>query len=521
MKPGQQFDISQITNILRRWKFLIAAVLVVISALSAYLAYNLRNVYRSTTVILVTPQSLPSAYVSSTVTLNVEQRVMAIAQQIQGRTVLEKIVKEFDLFPGPRATLEERAERLRKRIKLEFTQFTRNHTFSLSFDAENPQKAMEVTARLASLFIEENLKAREQQAAGTTTFLNAEAERLRKELEEQESQVNLFRVKHRYELPEQLDSNLRLLDQLRRQLENGTLRVSALQERRAGLEKQIAEVELIGRDLDMIQGMDPGGAAGPGIGLGPIDVKRKELEILRRQYSEKHPDVVRLVREIQALEAEKPAVQAAVKKTAPVGPIVAPRLSLKDTLSIQVTDLKSQIDALAAVNEKLRAEIASYQGRIDNTPLRSTEITNITRNYNITLSKYQDILRKTLDSELSENMEKKQKGEQFQVVDRANLPQIPVAPNRPRLIILGVVLGLGAGLGSAFLLEMLNTSFKRTEDLDGYSDVPLLATLPMIETRGQIIAQRQQRGMLILIAVSVLAIGLMIIPKIAPSLPVF
>jgi uncharacterized protein involved in exopolysaccharide biosynthesis len=267
--------------------------------------------------------------------------------------------------------------------------------------------------------------------------------------------------------------------------------------------------------------MDPGGAAGPGIGLGPIDVKRKELEILRRQYSEKHPDVVRLVREIQALEAEKPAVQAAVKKTAPVGPIVAPRLSLKDTLSIQVTDLKSQIDALAAVNEKLRAEIASYQGRIDNTPLRSTEITNITRNYNITLSKYQDILRKTLDSELSENMEKKQKGEQFQVVDRANLPQIPVAPNRPRLIILGVVLGLGAGLGSAFLLEMLNTSFKRTEDLDGYSDVPLLATLPMIETRGQIIAQRQQRGMLILIAVSVLAIGLMIIPKIAPSLPVF
>jgi polysaccharide chain length determinant protein (PEP-CTERM system associated) len=519
MKPGQQFDLSQITNTLRRWKYLVIAVFIVISTLSAYLAYSLRNVYRSTTVILVTPQSLPSAYVSSTVTLNVEQRVMAIAQQIQGRTVLEKIVKEFDLFrpAGSNATMEERAEKLQKRINLQFTQFTRNHTFSLSFEAENPQKAMEVTARLGSLFIEENLRAREQQAAGTTSFLNAEADRLRKELEEQESQVNLFRVKHRYELPEQLESNLRLLDQLRRQLENGTLRVSALQERRAALEKQMAEIELIGRDLDLIQGFDAG-VAGPA--MGALDVKKRELEILRRQYSERHPDVVRLIHEIRALEAERPAVQSTANKSGP-SPIAAPRLSLKDTLAIQSTDLKSQIDSLGPVNEKLRAEIISYQTRIDNSPLRSTEMTNITRNYNITLSKYQDILRKTLDSELSENMEKKQKGEQFQIVDRANLPQLPVAPNRSRIIILGVILGLGAGLGAAFLLEILNTSFKRTEDLEGYANIPLLVTLPMIITRGQVIAQRQEQGILILCAAVALAIGLVLIPKIAPLLPIF
>ena len=519
MKPGQQqFDLTQITNTLRRWRYLVISVAIVISTLSAYLAYNLRNVYRSTTLILVTPQKLPASYVSSTVTMNVEQRVMGIAQQIQGRTALENIVKEFDLFFSPAATLESRIERLQKRIKLDFLSFTRNNTFTLSFDAESPQKAMEVTARLGSLFIEENLKAREQQATATTSFLNAEAERLRKELEEQESQVNQFRAKHRYELPEQLDSNLRLLDQLRRQLESGALRISALQERKAALEKQMAEIELIGRDLELIQAPDLGGA-GP-VAISTLDVKMKELENLRQQYSDKHPDVIRLIRDIKVLEAGKPAVQTTTNKIAST-PLASPRVSLKDTLGVQITDLKSQIDAVGMINEKLRAEIATYQVRIDNTPLRATEFTNITRNYNITLGKYQDLLRKTLDSELSENMEKKQKGEQFQIVDRANLPQLPVAPNRPRIIILGIVLGLGAGLGMAFALEFLNTSFNRTEDLDGYSNVPVLATLPMIATRGHIIAQRQQRGIVILASVVTLAIGFALIPIIAPSLPVF
>jgi capsular polysaccharide biosynthesis protein len=153
--------------------------------------------------------------------------------------------------------------------------------------------------------------------------------------------------------------------------------------------------------------------------------------------------------------------------------------------------------------------------------LRNGEITNITRSYNITLGKYQDLLKKSLDSELSENMEKKQKGEQFQIVDRANLPQLPVAPNRPRIIILGVILGLGAGLGAAFLLECVNSSFRKAADLKGFTSIPVLVTLPLIPSRGQIIAQRQEQGLLILASVVFLAIGLVFIPFIAPSLPIF
>ena len=520
MNMGQQVDLSYVSNTLNRWKYLIIGVSIVISTLSVYLAYNLRNVYRSTTVILVTPQQLPSAYVSSTVTLNVEQRVQAILQQIQGRTVLERIVKEFDLFrpAGSKATMEERAERLRRRINIQFNNFNRNNTFSISFDAESPQKAMEVTAKLGSLFIEENLNAREQQATGTTSFLNAEADRLRKELETQERQVDQYRSLYRHELPEQLDSNLRLLDQFRRDLENGTARLSTLQARKAPLEKQLFEIELIGQDLEMFQDLDAGVA---GTTRGVIDLRKRELEVLLRKYRDGHPDVLRLKQEIRALEAEKPAEQLKTKMTGSSSPTVNPRFSLKQTLEAQIADLTSEMAAVRALNEKLRGQIASYQTRVDNTPVRNSEIANIMRNYNITAGKYQDLLRKTLDSELSENMEKKQKGEQFQIVDRANLPQLPFAPNRPRIIILGVLLGLGAGLGAAFLLEVVKSSFRQTADIEGYTTVPVLATLPLITSRGQIIARRQEQGLLILASVVLLATGLVLIPLIAPSLPIF
>ena len=125
----------------------------------------------------------------------------------------------------------------------------RNNVFELSFESENPEKAKQVTSRLGSLFIDQNLQVREQQAEGTKSFINTEAERLRKELEEQETVVNQYKAVNRYELPDQLDTNLRSLDQLRRELEANNLRLAALQERKGILQKQTVESDILGMDL--------------------------------------------------------------------------------------------------------------------------------------------------------------------------------------------------------------------------------------------------------------------------------
>ena len=294
MNGMADFDISQILNSFYRRKGLIICVCVVVSLLAIYTATILPNIYQSTSLILVSPQKLPSSFVTSTITTDLAERMQAIIQEILSRTQLEKIVQEFNLYPSDKSSmLEDRIERLRKTIKVEFR---RNNVFQLSFESDNPETAKQVTGRLASLFIEQNLQVREQQAMGTKAFMSAEADRLRKELEEQEVVVNQYKAANRYELPDQQDSNLRTLEQLRREMEAGNQRLTALQERKGILQKQTVESDILGVDL---LGGALTGPAETGTQSVQVQMRKKELDSLLQRYSSKHPDVVRIKKEIE------------------------------------------------------------------------------------------------------------------------------------------------------------------------------------------------------------------------------
>jgi len=504
MKPSQEFDLSQILNTIYRRKDIVIAIFLVIAALTTYLTVSLPNIYRSTTLILITPQRLPSNYVASTVTSSIDQRMLAMTQQILSRTSLEKIIRALNLFSinGSAKDIDGRVNQLRKMITIEIN---RNDTFKLSFEHESPQTAMEVTARLASLFIDENVRSREQQAAGTTAFMNTEVERLRKELEEQESIVNLYKSQHQKDLPEQLDANLRTLEQMRRELESGMLRLTSLEERKALIEEtRIATASIF----------DGSGAARSILSRAGIDSRKRELELLRARYSDKHPDVVRLKQEIENTPVEE-TPQTAGAEVARTSSGDSSRTQFAD---IQSNAVASEVTMLRQRNNKLQSEIAAYQDRVNTTPIRAIELSKITRNYDITLNKFRELLSKEFDSQLSENMERKQKGEQFQVVDPPSLPESPVAPNRLRLLLVGLLLGLAAAVGAAFLIANLDNSIRGNEDLDGMTNLPLLAMLPVVPSRGNILELRQTRIMLLLYSAGALALGIFLIRLFGPGL---
>jgi len=510
-------DLIWLWQVVCRRKYLILAVGCVVFSLTAYYTSTLPLVFRSRTVILVTPQRLPSSYIQTTVTAPIEQRVKTMAQQILGRANVESIIEELDLYPGKTgdAPMADRIQKLRKKINILTVRGTGRgrpaESFELSFDADSPQTALKVTERLSALFIEENLRVREEQAAGTTSFINAETDGFRKDLEEQEARVNQYKAQYRFELPEQIDANLRMLDQSRRELENGMLRLSSLQERKANLEKQLSEPELIRMDSSVASS----GAGSTVPTIGGVDFKRRELEFLRQKYSEKHPDVIRLNREIKGLEFETP-----VEKTAPAQTSLRPMVDLRTTLTKHSQDLQIEIESLQALNERLRGQVASFQNRIDNTPLRAIELTKITRSYEITLGKYKELLARGLDSKLSENMEKKQKGEQFQLFDPPSFSNTPIAPNRPQILFIGLALGLAAGFGIAFLLEKLDKSFLKPEDLDGYIDVPVFAALPLVATRGSVLAARKAGSLLVFASIVVVVIGVVLIRLLGSLIPI-
>ena len=507
MKSYQEFDLSKILNTIYRRKDIVIAFFVVTVALATHLALSLPSIYRSSTMILVTPQKLPQSYVASTVTTTVEQRMLSMSQQILSRTGLANIIRDFDLFPagGSQSDMEARIERLRGNVNIDVN---RNGTFRLSFEAQNPETAMQVTSRLASLFIDENVRVREHQAAGATVFMNAEVDRLRKELEEQENIVNIYKSRNRNDLPDYLDANLRTMEQLRREHESSMLRLTSVEERKAIMDKQAVEAERLAAAAAL---EDKSETSRPSLSRAGIDARTKELEMLRARYSDKHPDVIRLKQQIEITLADE-KVRAQESANDP-----APKKNLMLTGG-QGGVLTSEITMLRERNKKLQSDIAAYQDRINTTPIRAIELSKITRNYDITLRKFQELLGKEFDSQLSENMERKQKGEQFQIVDLANLPQNPVAPNRTRILLVGLLLGLAGGLGVAFLIDNLDTTIKNSEDLDGYPGLLLLAALPIVPTRGSILELKQARTMLLLWSAGALALGIFLIRFFGPIL---
>jgi polysaccharide chain length determinant protein (PEP-CTERM system associated) len=486
-------DFKRIFNIFYVQTRFIVAIILVVFCLAAYLAVSLPDVYRSSTLILVTPQKLPPSYINSTITSSIEQRLRAISDEILSRTRLEKIIQEFNLYPML-DRMDLRVSTLRKAITVDVR---RSDAFALLFKHPTPEMAMKVTNRLAGLFIEENLQIREQQAAGTTTFINAEVDRLRKELEQQEAEVNLYKAQHRFELPEQLDANLRTLEQLRIEFQANMLRLSALQDRKANLEKQLVEAKFMPSD----------GQQGAPVWQS-VETRKLQLEDLLTRYSDKHPDVIRLKSEIRMIEAEADKQRSQTKgSTSTEAPLL--RNPVQQTLLKQMADLNLEINALRTNTDALKGQIASYQVRVDNNPVRSIELAKITRAYDITLKKYQDLQGKSMDSQLSENMERKQKGEQFQIIDPANLPQEPYAPDRLRILGLGFALALIAGFGFALLRQSVDTSFNRGDDLKELTNLPILATIPAISTRGSVLEQRRSQRMLVLISGAVLVVGLL------------
>ena len=509
MTAGADFDVSQIVSNLYRRKGLIVSAFVVFSLLGGYLASVLPNVYRSSSLILITPQRVPISFVASTVTADLGERMESSIREILSRTQLEKIIHEYDLYPSETkgSISEDRIESLRRSIKVEFR---KNNIFQLSFESLDPEKSKQVTGRLAALFIEQNLHVREQQAHGTRSFINMELERLRKELEEQEAVVSRYKAANRFELPEQLETNLRSLEQFRRELDSSSHRLSALQERRGVLQKQAVESDILKLDLPG----SPFAISGDGVTQDvQRDMKKKELDSLLQRYSSKHPDVIRLKKEIQALEVENVELVPSKRSNSPK---VANLNPVKEVLRAQIVDIDSEMQVLRSQSDRIRSQIGILQSRVDNTSTRSIELSKISRGYDITLRKYQDLLGKSLESELSENMEKKQKGEQFQIVDAANFPLKPIRPNRLLVVLAGLLTGIASGVALALLWDNLDTSFKRSDEIKGSVNVPLLATIPSIITRSSVLEQRRTQGLLVLASIGTLAVGLVCVRLFGP-----
>ncbi len=454
--------------VLRRKWFIITPFIV--SVIGIIVAFRIiPPMYKSTTQILVEPQKVSESYVKPTITIDIKGRLDTISQQVMSRTRLESIIKEFDLFHSQRdkLTSDEIVELMRKNIEINVQG---QASFIISYMGADPETVMHVTNRLASLFIEENLKVREQQAEGTTEFLDTQLQSLKAVLESLEAQIKVFKEKYVGELPAQLEANLRTLDRLQLELQTINDMLGSAEDRKIVLEKQLTESNETltgGSRADSLEAR--------------LLASQTELSRLSSIYTDKYPDIIRIKNEIAEIEKQLEEGNSSEESSGiPLKPKVLRNNPMDKMTLATLTNVNSNIKNLKEKQKEITKRIDILQDRVERIPTREQQMTSLVRDYENTKYNYQNLLNKKLDSQIAENLEKRQKGEQFRILDPANLPLKPFNSDPKRIILLGLALGLGSGGGLAFLLEYMDASFRKDEEVYTVLGLPVLASVPKI-----------------------------------------
>ena len=499
----EKFNIDHYISLIFKHRWLIIIPFCLAVTVGIYLAITLPKIYEASTLILVEPQSVPANYVQEIVSSEIDSRITTIQQQIMSRTNLEKIIDRFKLFTDPgdeNLFMEEKVASMRNRIIIEVTRARQGtNAFSISFMDSNPETAMKIANGLATLFIDENLKIRESQALGTSSFLEDEAEAMRKRLVAVEEKLRAYRERYRGELPEQLDSNLQILANLQQQLNEREARLSDEKNRLIEVENQIQTRK---------QMLETSSTAPSDTNeILTLDQLKKRLENLETSYTDKHPDIIRLKEKIASLEAKyrNEATQTGGSQGADPAENAARFLGDR-ALSEQINqraEIRIALRSLADDIAKIKSQIYTYQQRVERTPKREEELLALNRDYNNIQASYNSLLNRKLEAEIAVNMEKKQKGEQFRIIDPARVPQRPASPDLRRLFMVVLAAGLGLGGGLIFLLDFFNSSLKDPEKFEDDLGVAVLATIPKVYQKKDLRLKRLNGA---LTAVSILVV---------------
>ena len=377
-----------------------------------------------------------------------------MAEDVLSRTRLLAIIDDLHLYPREKQynmAPEKLVELMRREITMEPVQKTVGpgiDAFKISFTAKAPNVAQDVTHRLTELFIEQNLKTRADQARTTTGFLREQVEAAKQKLLDHEQKLRNFKMEHLGELPEQQQGNMSILSGLQSQLENVAANMNRANQQRLYLESLLEQYKRMSKRGESLSPQ----------GLTPLEAARRDLarmeseqDQLLAQYTPRHPDVIKKGQEIarqKALVDRLAAAGASSDQTSP-SPTVP---SMDPETSTAVAQLNSQLQAnrlelesLAKTEVKLKGEIERYQARLNQTPVREQQLTAMLRDYDMLKKNYADLLNKEMDSQLSTNLEKRQEGQQFRLIDPANLPEVPSSPKRVKISLIGIAAGLGAG----------------------------------------------------------------------------
>jgi polysaccharide chain length determinant protein (PEP-CTERM system associated) len=448
--------------------------------------------YKSSTLILVEQPTMPKNYVESNVNDDLQSRLQSIKQQILSRTRLLLIIDKLHLYGGGRQQIspDEKVERMGKDIDIELVRDSHEDqitAFRVNFSAHDPHIAQQVTSELTDLFINENLKVRQQESQDTTQFIAGQLENARASLADQESKVRAFQGQHEGSLPSQQASNLQILSGLQAQLQNEQDALNTAKQQRVYLQSLI----------EQYRGFHgaPRTVDGTPTGLSAIDQELDRLKArladLSSHYTDRYPDVLRVKDQIAKTEkrrddllsdlknkgngGQQPNDSSAVRDATDASQS-SPSLQLQGQLQANQTEISNREQSIAS----LKVRINDYQGRLNEEPAVEQQMADLTRGYDQSKADYDELLKKKNESEMATSMEQMQQGERFSMLDPPSLPLKPDFPNRLKFCGIGLGVGLALGLVVAGGFEVLDRRLYSEKEIKTLLPVAIISEVPEI-----------------------------------------
>jgi uncharacterized protein involved in exopolysaccharide biosynthesis len=238
-----------------------------------------------------------------------------------------------------------------------------------------------------------------------------------------------------------------------------------------------------------------------------LEAARTALRNLEMRLKPMHPDIARTQRIIAELEAKVAEETAAREAAAASGDPTETLISVSPAIANKIAPMRAEaqrlrrsLDQRKAEDERLRRVLAGYAGRVETAPKLESEVTELMRDYDTLQDQYRTLLRKSEDSKIAVNLERRQIGEQFKIIDGARLPERPISPDRVRFNLMGILAGLGLGLALVALLEYRDTTLKTDEDVVTSLALPVLAVIPAMITTADRRRMKRRRLLLTLSA---------------------
>ena len=464
-KGGKRLSAFTVWKTLKRRMLYWLVPMVLITAAVAIYTGRMPKRFRAQALVAsvaATPEPYLSGRVDAAATANVQENLRAIRETLLSPPVLETVIREFKLYDVAGSRGVERAiDSMKSRIQV---QVESPDAFYVGFEGDRPQQVMQVANRLAALFVERTSDLHGERLAHVDSLLDAEVNRLRAQLGEQEAGLKNYRQSVAQELPDRLATNLKWLENLQQQSQTKSDQIAEAQARRLAVADEMLALER--------QGALEGEQRQKTANETALDDLRLKLRQLKTRYTAQNPEILRAEKEIRDLEA----------LGTPLGTRVEPSALHMRYIALQaeLASIDQRMKSYQQERGALTSQMANYENRVNSSPGLETTLTQRMRDAALTRAQYETMLAKQQAQQLDQRVEKSDQRVAFKVIEPAELPSVPYSPQRQRLILMGFLASLGLGLAAVFLVEQMDTSFETTEDVQGFTNLPVLSAIPTI-----------------------------------------